>query len=251
MYAATDTHIFSVGGLNQPASLGFSEVCEVYDIAKGNAPLPDTVAEGSAPLPDTVAGGNAPLRDSCWGSAPLCDSVAGVNAPLPDTVAEGNAPLPDTVAEGTAPLRDSCWGNAPLCDSVAGVNAPLLDTVAEGNAPHLHPSSPLVFWASQPSFTPSLSQCHLTTELYSRPLKSSYFEVYTDTTFKYVWYNSFSFHATTKPFHAKITQNITFCTVHTQKVRNIYQYCEVLLFFSTKQHIYITTSIYLLQEVLI
>ena len=67
MYAATDTHIFSVGGLNQPASLGFSEVCEVYDIAKGNAPLPDT-----------VAGGNAPLCDSCWGNAPLCDSVAGV-----------------------------------------------------------------------------------------------------------------------------------------------------------------------------
>ena len=101
----------------------------------------------------------------------------------------------------------------------------------------------------QPSFTPSLSQHHLTTELYSRPLKSSYFEVYTDT--KYVWHNSFSFHAATNPFHAKITQNITFCTVHTQKVWNIYHYCEVLLFFSTKQHIYITTSIYLLQEALI
>ena len=76
---------------------------------------------------------------------------------------------------------------------------------------------------------------------YSRPLKSSYFEVYTDT--KYVWYNSFSFHAATKPFHAKITQNITLCTVHTQKVRNVYDYCEVLLFFSTKQHIYIHHNI--------
>ena len=95
----------------------------------------------------------------------------------------------------------------------------------------------------------SFTQLHLTTELYSRPLKSSYFEVYTDT--KYVWYNSLSFHAATKPFqyfHAKITQNITLCTVHTQKVRNVYDYCEVLLFFSTKQHVYITTSIYLLQE---
>ena len=74
---------------------------------------------------------------------------------------------------------------------------------------------------------------------YSRPLKSSYFEVYTDT--KYVWYNSFSFHAATKPFHAKITQNITLCTVHTQKVRNVYDYCEVLL-FSLNKTTYIYTS---------
>ncbi|XP_076468690.1 uncharacterized protein LOC143299397 [Babylonia areolata] len=35
MYAATDTHVFSVGGLNQPANLGFSQVCEVYDIKAG------------------------------------------------------------------------------------------------------------------------------------------------------------------------------------------------------------------------
>ena len=61
----------------------------------------------------------------------------------------------------------------------------------------------------------------------------------------------FTFHAATKPFHAKITRNITLCTVHTQKVRNVYGYCEVLPFFSTKQHVYITTSIYLLQEALI
>jgi len=52
-------------------------------------------------------------------------------------------------------------------------------------------------------------------------------------------------------FMQKITQNVTLCTVHTQKVRNVYDYCEVLLFFSTKQHIYITTSIYLLQKALI
>ena len=95
---------------------------------------------------------------------------------------------------------------------------------------------PAVNYSSCLSPPPPLSQRHLTPELYSRPLKSSYFEVYTDT--KYVWYNRFSFHAATKPFHAKITQNITFCTVHTQKVRNVYQYCEVLLFFSTKQHIH-------------
>ena len=82
-------------------------------------------------------------------------------------------------------------------------------------------------WAVRPR-TCCCCQRHLTTELYSRPLKSSYFEVYTDT--KYVWYNSFSFHAATKPFHAKTTQNITLCTVHTQKVRNVYHYCEVLLF---------------------
>ena len=50
-------------------------------------------------------------------------------------------------------------------------------------------------------FRLSLSQRHFTTELYSRPLKNSYFEVYTDT--KHVWYKSFSFHAATKPFHAK------------------------------------------------
>nr|KAG5705559.1 hypothetical protein BaRGS_034757 [Batillaria attramentaria] len=35
MYAATDTHIFSAGGLNQPASEGFSDACEVFDIATG------------------------------------------------------------------------------------------------------------------------------------------------------------------------------------------------------------------------
>ena len=90
---------------------------------------------------------------------------------------------------------------------------------------------PAVNYSSRLS-PPSLSQRHLTTELYSRPLKSSYFEVYTET--KYAWYNSFSFHAATKPFHAKITQNITLCTVHTQKVRNVYDYCEVLPFFLIK-----------------
>ena len=80
---------------------------------------------------------------------------------------------------------------------------------------------------SPPPFPSAISP-----ELYSRPLKSSDFEVYTDT--KYVWHNSFSFHAATNPFHAKITQNITFCTVHTQKVRNVDKYCEVLLFSLNK-----------------
>ena len=36
-YAATDTHIFSVGGLNQKATDGFSDVTEVFDIEKGTA----------------------------------------------------------------------------------------------------------------------------------------------------------------------------------------------------------------------
>ena len=35
MYAANDKKIFSVGGLNQPAKDGFSDVCEVFDIEKG------------------------------------------------------------------------------------------------------------------------------------------------------------------------------------------------------------------------
>ncbi|KAH9489618.1 Kelch domain-containing protein 8B [Bulinus truncatus] len=34
MYAASDSHIFSVGGLLQPASDGFSDVCEVFSIEK-------------------------------------------------------------------------------------------------------------------------------------------------------------------------------------------------------------------------
>ncbi|XP_050412233.1 kelch domain-containing protein 8A [Patella vulgata] len=34
MYAATDTHIFSMGGLGQPASKGFTNTCEVYNIEK-------------------------------------------------------------------------------------------------------------------------------------------------------------------------------------------------------------------------
>ena len=52
MYAATDTHIFSIGGLNQPANLGFSDVCEVYDIAQGNVPLVCDVIKDNAPLND-------------------------------------------------------------------------------------------------------------------------------------------------------------------------------------------------------
>ncbi|XP_025107322.1 kelch domain-containing protein 8A-like [Pomacea canaliculata] len=35
MYTASDTHIFSVGGLRQPATEGFSDACEVFDIAAG------------------------------------------------------------------------------------------------------------------------------------------------------------------------------------------------------------------------
>ena len=35
-------------------------------------------------------------------------------------------------------------------------------------------------------------------------------------------------------FMQKSSQNITLCTVHTQKVRNVYNYCEVLLFFLNK-----------------
>ena len=35
-------------------------------------------------------------------------------------------------------------------------------------------------------------------------------------------------------FMQKIAQNVTLCTVHTQKVRNVYDYCEVLLFFLNK-----------------
>ena len=52
MYAATDTHIFSIGGLNQPANLGFSDVCEVYDIAQGNVPLVCDVIKDNVPLND-------------------------------------------------------------------------------------------------------------------------------------------------------------------------------------------------------
>ncbi|KAL5014859.1 hypothetical protein ScPMuIL_009129 [Solemya velum] len=36
LYAASDTHIFSMGGLRQPASDGFSDACEVFDIATKN-----------------------------------------------------------------------------------------------------------------------------------------------------------------------------------------------------------------------
>ena len=141
-----------------------------------------------------------------------------------------------SLVKASAPESRSATQVAPLEISIATIATDMLLL------------RPAVHYSSQ-SFTPSLSQCHLTTELYSRPLKSSYFEVYTDT--KYAWYNSFSFHAATKTLHAKITQSITLCTVHTQKIQNVYNYCEVLLFFSTKQHIYITTSICLLQEALI
>ena len=65
-------------------------------------------------------------------------------------------------------------------------------------------------------FRPSLSQRHFTTELYSRPLKNSYFKVYTDT--KHAWCKSFSFHAATKPFHAK--QQIVHGT-HTKSMKYI------------------------------
>ena len=35
MYATDEKHIFSVGGLLQPASQGFSDVCEAFNIEKG------------------------------------------------------------------------------------------------------------------------------------------------------------------------------------------------------------------------
>ena len=35
------------------------------------------------------------------------------------------------------------------------------------------------------------------------------------------------------------------CAQDTQKVRNVYHYCEVLLFFSTKQHIYTSQHQYI------
>ena len=34
MYEATDKHIFSIGGLQQPANKGFSDACEVFDLDK-------------------------------------------------------------------------------------------------------------------------------------------------------------------------------------------------------------------------
>ncbi|WAR02076.1 KLD8B-like protein [Mya arenaria] len=34
MYAATDKHIFSIGGLIQPGNKGFSDACEVFDLEK-------------------------------------------------------------------------------------------------------------------------------------------------------------------------------------------------------------------------
>ena len=34
MYCATDKHIFSIGGLKQPATDGFSDACEVFDTEK-------------------------------------------------------------------------------------------------------------------------------------------------------------------------------------------------------------------------
>jgi hypothetical protein len=36
MYAATDKYLFSIGGLIQPGKKGFSNVCEVFDLEKGN-----------------------------------------------------------------------------------------------------------------------------------------------------------------------------------------------------------------------
>uniref|UniRef100_A0A2C9M7X2 Uncharacterized protein n=1 Tax=Biomphalaria glabrata TaxID=6526 RepID=A0A2C9M7X2_BIOGL len=36
MYASTESHLFSVGGLLQPANLGFSDACEVFSIEKGD-----------------------------------------------------------------------------------------------------------------------------------------------------------------------------------------------------------------------
>lgn len=35
MYAASDSHIHSVGGLLQPANQGFSDACEVYSLQEG------------------------------------------------------------------------------------------------------------------------------------------------------------------------------------------------------------------------
>ena len=35
MYAATETHIVSLGGLMQPGNRGFSDACEVFDIETG------------------------------------------------------------------------------------------------------------------------------------------------------------------------------------------------------------------------
>lgn len=35
MYTTSDTQIFSIGGLLHPATTGFSDVCEVFDISKG------------------------------------------------------------------------------------------------------------------------------------------------------------------------------------------------------------------------
>lgn len=39
LYAASDTHIFSMGGLLQPASGGFSDACEVFDINTSNCQI--------------------------------------------------------------------------------------------------------------------------------------------------------------------------------------------------------------------
>lgn len=37
MYTASDTHVFSVGGLNENPRDGFSATCEAYDIANGKS----------------------------------------------------------------------------------------------------------------------------------------------------------------------------------------------------------------------
>ena len=36
MYTHNHKNLFSIGGLNQPASQGFSDVFEIFDIDKGN-----------------------------------------------------------------------------------------------------------------------------------------------------------------------------------------------------------------------
>lgn len=37
MYTSSDSHIFSMGGLKQPASEGFSDACEAFDVEKSKA----------------------------------------------------------------------------------------------------------------------------------------------------------------------------------------------------------------------